>query len=189
MFAFEYFQSNIGEPYPLSHLQILLAPNFAAAAMENFGLILIRSEYLALPAGDASDDQKRRISYVLSHEIAHQWFGNLVTARDWSEVYLQEGFATLLGHRCADSRDASLQSAATFFARDVAAYYEFDVEANAVAIKPASLSGKDAVTSFSAVSYTKVGAKGGFNRRALCWSEPSKTRWRRAEVPTRSDAL
>ena len=183
--ALEYFQSNIGEPYPLSHLQVLLAPNFAAAAMENFGLILIRSEYLAIPAGESNDDLKRRIGYVLSHEIAHQWFGNLVTARDWSEVYLQEGFATLLGHRCVDSRDASLQSTATFFAADVAELYEYDVEANAVAIKPELLSGKDAVNSFSAVSYTKVSEKGELNRRARCCSAPSRTKWWKSEVPTR----
>lgn len=165
MHALEFFQSNIAEPYPLSHLQILLAPNFAAAAMENFGLILIRSEYLAIPAGSENDDLQRRVAYVLSHEIAHQWFGNLLTARDWSDVFLQEGFATLLGHRCVDVGFAWLQASAQFEAVDGAAYYEYDVEAKAVAIKPNALTGKEAVTSFSAVSYTKVSQKGAINRR------------------------
>lgn len=95
--AFNYFQEYLHEPYPLSTLQILLSPNFAPAAMENFGLIICRKEYLLIEEG-ANQDLQRRVAYVLSHEIAHQWFGNLVTNRDWSHVYIQEGLATFLGY-------------------------------------------------------------------------------------------
>lgn len=94
--AFDYFQTRFSEPYPLSSLKIALSPNFAPAAMENYGLIICRGEYLMIEEG-ASQDLQRRVAYVLSHEIAHQWFGNLVTNRDWSDVYIQEGLATFYG--------------------------------------------------------------------------------------------
>lgn len=153
--AFHYFHSFIMEPYPLPHLQIILAPNFAAAAMENFGLITIRGEYVIVGEG-ASDDQKRRVAYVLSHEIAHQWFGNLVTAHDWSDVYLQEGLATLIGYRCVEQAYPTLHAVDFFYSTDVVEYYNYDVYSYSIPIKPSALSAQDAVNSFSAVSYTKV---------------------------------
>ena len=70
--------------------------NFAAGAMENFGLLTFRGEYLQVPES-ASDDHRRRVAYVVAHEIAHQWFGDMVTTEDWSDVFIQEGFATYFG--------------------------------------------------------------------------------------------
>lgn len=92
--SLEYFTSYLGHPYPLPRLQLLLSPNFAAGAMENYGLLIFRGEYLQSSSSPAT---RRRIAYVVAHEIAHQWFGDASTAADWSDVFLQEGFATLLG--------------------------------------------------------------------------------------------
>ena len=88
--SLEYFTSYLGHPYPLPRLQLLLSPNFAAGAMENYGLLIFRGEYLQSSSSPAT---RRRIAYV----VAHQWFGDASTAADWSDVFLQEGFATLLG--------------------------------------------------------------------------------------------
>lgn len=72
------------------------------------GLIVCRGEYLMIPEG-ANQDLQRRVAYVLSHEIAHQWFGNLVTNRDWSDVYIQEGLATFFGYDGFSKGNAQIQ--------------------------------------------------------------------------------
>lgn len=94
--SLDFFQSYLIPSYPLSHLQLLLSPNFAAGAMENYGLLIFRGEYLQI-SESANTDQQRRVAYVVAHEIAHQWFGDAVTTSDWSDVFIQEGFATMYG--------------------------------------------------------------------------------------------
>ena len=95
--SLDFFQSYLTPSYPLSHLQLLLSPNFAAGAMENYGLLIFRGEYLQISEG-SNTDQQRRVAYVVAHEIAHQWFGDAVTTADWSDVFIQEGFATMYGY-------------------------------------------------------------------------------------------
>lgn len=73
-----------------------MSPNFAAGAMENYGLLIFRGEYLQI-SESSNTDQQRRVAYVVAHEIAHQWFGDAVTTSDWSDVFIQEGFATMYG--------------------------------------------------------------------------------------------
>lgn len=153
--AMDFFQQHLAEPYPLAHLQVVLSLNFAAGAMENFGLIVSRGEYMVVDA-QSDDDTRRRVSYVISHEIAHQWFGNVVTNADWSDLYVQEGLATFLGYRCVDTVFPALQSSLHFRMGDVTAYYAYDVFNYSTPIKPQGLSGLEAVNSFSPVSYTKV---------------------------------
>ncbi len=151
----DFFQNHLTEPYPLAHLQVVLSVNFAAGAMENFGLIVSRGEYMVVDAQSDADTQ-RRVSYVISHEIAHQWFGNVVTNADWSDLYVQEGLATFLGYRCVDTVYPALQGSLHFRMGDVTAYYAYDVFNYSTPIKPQGLSGLEAVNSFSPVSYTKV---------------------------------
>jgi aminopeptidase N len=83
----------MGVPYPFDKLDVVAVPDFAAGAMENAGLVTFREELLLLSDG-APRRQKRGQAQVIAHEIAHQWFGNLVTASWWDELFLNEGFAT-----------------------------------------------------------------------------------------------
>ncbi|MBX8636568.1 MAG: M1 family metallopeptidase [Thermoplasmata archaeon] len=88
-------------PYPLSKLHLVGVPEFAVGAMENWGSITFR-EYALLVDKSTSEYNRRVVAIVLAHEIAHQWFGNLVTMKWWNDLWLNESFATYMSNRIVD---------------------------------------------------------------------------------------
>ncbi len=82
-----------GIPYPYAKLDLIAVPDFGAGAMENAGAITFRDGLLLLHE-DAPIRQRRGFAYVTAHELAHQWFGNLVTMAWWDDLWLNEAFAT-----------------------------------------------------------------------------------------------
>ncbi|KAL4737078.1 peptidase family M1-domain-containing protein [Aspergillus similis] len=98
----DYFSEIFEIEYPLPKADLLAVHEFAMGAMENWGLVTYRTTAVLFDEGKSDTRYKNRIAYVVAHELAHQWFGNLVTMDWWDELWLNEGFATWVGWLAVD---------------------------------------------------------------------------------------
>jgi tricorn protease interacting factor F2/3 len=96
--ALAYCEDYYGIDYPLAKMDLIAVPDFAFGAMENWGAITFRENLLLHFPDTTSAEGVERICEVIAHEIAHQWFGNLVTPADWKYLWLNESFATYFGY-------------------------------------------------------------------------------------------
>ncbi len=149
----EYF----GSGHPFDKLDLVAVPNFAAGAMENVGLVTFRETLLLLDGESAPANRKLWSQSVIAHELAHMWFGNLVTMAWWDDLWLNEAFATWMGTRIVQEVDPGLQADLERVA-GTAHIMRLDSQVNTRAVRQKIRHGGDVQNAFDGITYGKGAA-------------------------------
>ncbi len=150
-----FFNDYFGIPYPLPKLDMVALPDFAAGAMENWGLVTYRETALLLDPAQTSLANKQRVAEVVAHELAHQWFGNLVTMAWWSDLWLNEGFATWVASLAMDKLFPEWEIWTSFIQEEFSQALEMDSLANTHPIQVEVDDPRSLDEIFDAISYAK----------------------------------
>lgn len=122
----EFFEGYFNVKFPLPKQDMIAIPDFGAGAMENWGLITYRETALLFKDGISSASNKQRIAIVVSHELAHQWFGNLVTPSWWTDLWLNEGFASYVEYLGVEAVVPELKLLEQFVVSDLQDVFRID---------------------------------------------------------------
>ena len=157
VFALDWFADYFDIVYPEEKLDQAGIPDFAQGAMENVGLVTYRETLLLLDPATATHNERVGVAETVAHELAHMWFGDLVTMRWWNGIWLNEAFATFMAYMCIDAMEPSWRVFDGFQRlRSIA----FDVDSLATT-RPVEFpveSPDDANGMFDALTYYKGGA-------------------------------
>lgn len=156
-FCLRFFTEYFGIPYPDKKLDLVGVPDFAFGAMENQGCIIFREALLLVDTETSSQPEQERCADVIAHEIAHMWFGNLVTMRWWNGIWLKEAFATFCETLATDAYRPDWQRWVSFgLARSAA--FDVDALASTRAIEFDVISPDDAEAMYDILTYEKGAA-------------------------------
>ncbi|KAJ1353380.1 hypothetical protein KIN20_009988 [Parelaphostrongylus tenuis] len=156
--ALEYFEKYFDKPYPLKKIDLVALDDFSEGAMENWGMMTFRDSALLYADGITSAQSKEYIALVICHEVAHQWFGNLVTMDWWNDLWLNEGFANYMEFRCVDRLFPDWNIMTRFYAENVALSHELDGLRSSRAISSHTFNQTNIMGLFDAISYHKASA-------------------------------
>lgn len=146
-----------GSSYPYPKLDLVAVPNFAAGAMENAGLVTLREELALVDAARSSPSTRRRQTEIVAHELAHQWFGDLVTLAWWDDLWLNEAFATWMARKVLLA-DKDAEFVAAEAALDKSYAMSLDALPSARRIRQPVRGTSDALEAFDGITYVKGAA-------------------------------
>jgi puromycin-sensitive aminopeptidase len=150
-----YYNDYFGVPYPLKKLDHLAIPDFAAGAMENWGAITYREVALLYDPANSTPATKERIADVVAHEMAHMWFGDLVTMAWWNDLWLNESFASWMATKAVDHLYPEWNMWTQFIVSDVITGMGLDGLENSHPIEQEVKDPSEINQLFDAISYDK----------------------------------
>ncbi len=152
--SLDFYETYFGIPFMLPKLHLIGVPEFAAGAMENWGAVTFRETALYVDQ-NSSFGTKKGVARIVSHELAHQWFGNLVTMKWWNDLWLNESFATLMGYKVLDTTFPKWNSWHDFLTNETSLSMNMDSLMNTHAIEANVKSPSDIQQIFDAITYGK----------------------------------
>ncbi|MEZ5243583.1 MAG: M1 family metallopeptidase [Acidimicrobiales bacterium] len=152
--ALEWFGDYYDIPYPGDKVDLLAIPDFAFGAMENLGCVTFREVLLLVDPAGASQPELQIVADVINHELAHMWFGDLVTMKWWEGIWLNEAFATFMETSCSDAFRPDWEVWTTF-GRARAAAFDTDALASTRPIEFPVVSPEEAEGMFDVLTYEK----------------------------------
>jgi aminopeptidase N len=154
----EFYEEYFGIDYPLEKCDFIALPDFASGAMENWGCITFREQTLLVDPNNTSLTLKQYVAMVVAHELTHMWFGNLVTMRWWTDLWLNEGFATWMEHLAVDKLFPEWQMWTQFAVDETGPALNLDALANTHPIE-VPINHPDEISAvFDTISYNKGGS-------------------------------
>jgi puromycin-sensitive aminopeptidase len=156
-FSLRFFTDYYGIPYPEKKVDFVALPDFAAGAMENLGLITYRESLLLVEPTQATQQELLAVADVVAHELAHMWFGDMVTMRWWNGIWLNEAFATFMANLAVDAFRPDWDRWGSF-RRVCSTALEIDALDSTRPIEYPVTSPDDASDMFDSLTYTKGAA-------------------------------
>ncbi|XP_059049682.1 aminopeptidase N-like [Achroia grisella] len=150
----DYYEDLFGVPYALDKLDLIAIPDFSSGAMENWGLITFRETTLLFDEKEGVPRDKQNVAIDIAHELAHQWFGNLVTMRWWTDLWLNEGFATYVEYVGVDRIEPSWNMLESL-TRDKMDLLRSDALKNTSPVSRKVIDASEISQKFDEISYTK----------------------------------
>ncbi|KAK3776842.1 hypothetical protein RRG08_024616 [Elysia crispata] len=149
-----YFQVH----YPLPKQDMIAVPDFAAGAMENWGLIMYKQTAMLYKPGVSSQSNKERVATVVSHELAHMWFGDLVSPAWWDDIWLNEGFASFVEYMGIDHVHPDWNIFDKFVVLDLQPAFAFDGRVTSHPVIVVVNTPNEINAAFDTISYSKGAA-------------------------------